>query len=94
MGIQEEKAEVVAEKTINKKIGFILAIATAILGCATAFYSVTARVAVLENRADQLEDSYKSAQDAAAKYQELAQSINSRLSNIEGFLGATGYKSK
>lgn len=94
MGNQEEKTEVVAEKTINKKIMFIITLATVIIGCTAAFYAVIARVAVLENRTDQLEDNYKSAQDAATKYYDLATSINTRLSNIEGFLGATGYKSK
>lgn len=94
MGNQENKEEVAADRVINKKIAFILAIATAILGCATAFYSVTARVAVLENRTDQIEDNYKTQQEAAQKYQDLASKIDSRLSNIEGFLGATGYKSK
>lgn len=94
MGNHEETTEIVAGKTFDKKIAFLITIGAVILGCAAAFYSVTARVSVLENRADQLENNYKSAVEAVAKYQDLANSINSRLSNIEGFLGATGYKSK
>jgi len=94
MGNTEDKAEITAIKTFDKKIAFIITIGAVIFGCAAAFYSVTARVSVLESKTDQLEDNYKSALEAVAKYQDLANSINSRLSNIEGFLGATGYKAK
>ncbi len=94
MGNAEDKAEITAIKTFDKKIAFIITIGAVIFGCAAAFYSVTARVSVLESRTDQIEDNYKSAIEAVAKYQDLANSINSRLSNIEGFLGATGYKAK
>jgi len=94
MGNTEDKAEITANKTFDKKIAFLITVGAVILGCAAAFYSVTARVAVLESRADQMESNYKTAQDAATKYYDLATSINTRLSNIEGFLGATGYKSK
>ena len=85
----KDKAEVKAEaynaanKTVDKKILYIITIIAFVGGCLAAFYSVSARVSVLESRTDKIED-------GAQKYEELAGSINGRLSRIEGALGVTG----
>ena len=76
------------EKAIDAKIHWIITIGGVIIAIAATFYSQTTRIAVLTERQEQLERRVTAAEDTAAKYQSLAQSIDSRLSRIEGALAA------
>lgn len=74
------------QKLIDAKIHYIISIAASVLVIASAFYNLTTRVAVQEQRSIALEQQLERATQTAEKYRELAQSIDGRLSNIEGRL--------
>lgn len=74
------------QKLIDSKLHYVFSIAMAIFVIAGAFYSLTSRVAVQEEKVNALAIQLRDAALAAEKYQELARSIDSRLSNIEGRL--------
>jgi uncharacterized coiled-coil protein SlyX len=74
------------QKLIDAKLHYVFSIAMAIFVIAGAFYSLTARVSVQEEKIAALSVQLRDTSLAAEKYQELARSIDSRLSNIEGRL--------
>lgn len=73
-------------KLIDAKIHWIISIAGIIVGLAAAFYGVTTKVAVIDERYTQLERRVQESELTAKQYQVLAQSIDTRLSRIEGAL--------
>ncbi len=81
----ENREQAVADKTFRRNLYFIITIASIVFGCAAAFYSVCARVDVLESKTDSLQDSMQS-------YQSTIASIDTRLSHIEGALGVVSAK--
>lgn len=74
------------QKLIDAKIHYIISISASVLIIATAFYNLTTRVAVQEEKTLALQIQLERTAQTAEKYQELARSIDSRLSNIEGRL--------
>lgn len=75
-------------KFFESKVSWLLSLIIVILGMAGTFYSLSAKVAVQEEKIAQLELKFQQAQQVSMQYQSLAQSIDQRLSRIEGALAA------